>query len=626
MSMQAATIVDSADVKRIAEMLPAKPLGVGAPVTDRAAWERVAATGNFKGIVGEAESLARTQPPEVTDDLYLDYSRTGNRDHGQQAQNAWTRRVTSFALAECLENKGRFIVPLQETVAGICREKSWTMPAHDGSLAVFNGKTMDMDLRATAVAWQLATADWLLGSKLDAATRKLIHDEVERRVLRPYRDAVEGKRKEIHWTKADHNWNAVCHAGVVGAALALEESREDRALYIAAAQHYLRTFLKGFTPDGYCSEGLGYWNYGFGNFLQLGETIRQSTGGKIDMLADPLALEPALFPERDQIINGLCPSIADCHPGTRPATEYVRFIGERLGMDLAAGHGAEFVRPMGELPSTVLFSFLPSPLPVISHEKVPTPSPLRTWFKDGGVLICRPAVGSTNAFAAVLKGGNNAEHHNHNDVGSFSVVLGREMVICDPGGEVYTKRTFSPQRYDSKVLNSFGHAVPVVAGKLQRTGAAAHAVVLKTDFTEPADTLSLDIKSAYEVPQLQKLNRTFVFRRDGAGELVIRDEVAFSEAQTFESALITWGDWEQIGADELRITDHGSSARVKIDAGGKAFKINAERIQENVPMPTKPLRLGIALEAPVREAKVTLTVTPEAEGKASAAKKRSARK
>ena len=57
-----------------------------------------------------------------------------------------------------------------------------------------------------------------------------------------------------------------------------------------------------------------------------------------------------------------------------------------------------------------------------------------------------------------MKGGHNAEQHNHNDVGSFIVALGHSTPLVDPGAEVYTGRTFSRRRYDSNVLNSFGHS------------------------------------------------------------------------------------------------------------------------------------------------------------------------
>jgi len=592
-------------------MLPDKPAGLGRPITDRAAWEKLARSPGFASVIADAERLAQKPSPPLPDDLFLDYSRTGNRDRAQHVMSERGNRLTTFTLAECLENRGRFIRPLAETISALCAEKTWVYPAHDGRLNNFYGRTVEMDLRATAVARELATADFLLGDKLPAETRRLIRENVQRRVLQPYRDMVEGRRDEIYWLRATHNWNAVCLAGTTGAALALVDSPEERAWFIAAAEFYIRNFLKGFTPDGYCSEGLGYWNYGFGHFVMLGEAIRQATGNRIDLLADPAALQPALFGARDEIINGIFPSIADSHPGSRPDPQLARYIEERLGQATSGSHEQVFVRSGGGLAGTAMYAFLSNPLPVAQRVSAATDSLLRTWFKDGGVLICRPAPGSRSEFAAVLKGGHNAEHHNHNDVGSFSVVMGKTMIVCDPGAEVYTARTFSSKRYVSKVLNSFGHAVPVITGQLQRTGREAHAEILRADFTDAADTLALDIRSAYAVPELKKLERTFVFHRAVPVSLTIRDDVAFSEPKAFETALVTWSDWKKASDHDLVLSSGADAVRVKIDTGGRPFKITEETLDEDVRTPRKPVRLGIALDAPVSEATVTLTTTPE---------------
>jgi hypothetical protein len=430
-------------------------------------------------------------------------------------------------------------------------------------------------------------------------------------VLQPFRDMTEGRRKQMSWLRATHNWNAVCLAGVTGAALALVDSPADRARYVASAEYNIHFFLKGFTPDGYCSEGMGYWNYGFGHFLMLSEAVRQATGAEVDLMADPATLPPSLFCRRAEILNGVYPTIADCAPGSQPAPLYVRLIANRLGLPAGDSASADFVRPQGSLASTLMFSFLENPLPKVAHAAVPADSPLRSWFTNGGVLICRRAKGAAPEFAAALKGGHNAEHHNHNDVGSFSVVLGKTMVLCDPGSEVYTARTFSSRRYDSKVLNSYGHAVPVVAGQLQQAGADAKAAVLRADFADAQDTFALDIRSAYKVPELKRLERTFVFRRDRA-ELVVRDEVAFSEAKEFETALITWGTWTQLSENEIRIDDEGSVVKVRIDTGGAPIRLRWEKLDENVPAGRKPMRLGIALAEPVKAASVTLTIAPDA--------------
>ena len=604
--------IDPARVKDIAALLPPQAMGLGRPITDRAAWSRLATNAGFAGVVAQAEKLIGQPVPALTDDLFLDFSRTGNRDRGQAVIFKRLEMGKLFVLAECLENRGRFIGPFTNLLAAICADRTWVYPAHDRALDNFNGRTVEMDLRATAEAWNWATADYQLGDKLPPEVRRLIRDNVRRRVLGPFRDMVEGRRSEIFWMRVTHNWNAVCLAGVTGAALALEDSPEQRAWFIAAAQDYIKFFLKGFTPDGYCSEGLGYWNYGFGSFVMLGETIRQATGSRIDLLADSTALAPALFPLRDEIWNGVYPTIADCSPGSQPDAQCVRYLVERLGQASAGRRDKIFLAPAKFIFMTALFAFLPEKLPVAQRADLAGESRLRTWFKDGGVLICRPASGSNPPFAAALKGGNNAENHNHNDVGSFSVVAGGTMVICDPGSEVYTARTFSSKRYESKVLNSFGHAVPVIAGKLQRPGAVARAVVLRTEFGADQDTLALDIRSAYDVPELKKLERTFVFHRTAAAALSIRDEVEFTTPQNFEAALITWGKWSRVSANELLVRDGRDAVRVTIDTAGKPFEIAAEKLDEHVHSHALPTRVGIVLKSAVQNAVVTLTITPEA--------------
>ena len=608
-SVRAGISIDSAHVNEIAAWLPPKATGLGRPVTDRAAWEKLAKLAAFSSVISRAESLAKEPVPDLTDELFLDYSKTGNRDRCQRVLFARSARVDTLALAECLENQGRFIAPLTETLAAICREKTWVYPAHDGRLDNFYGRTVEMDLRATAVAWELASVDSLLASKLSAATRQLLKENIQRRVLQPFRDMAEGRRKEISWMRAQHNWNAVCLAGVCGAALALEDSPKDRAWFIAATEDYIRYFLKGFGPDGYCVEGVGYWNYGFGHFLMLGETIRQATGGHIDLLADPAALQPSLYCTRAEVLNGIFPTIADCHPGSRPDSQFVCFIRQRFG--ISPDHcAAEFVKPTGMLPGTLLFSFLNLPLPPVPHETLPPDSPLRTWFKDAGVLISRTAPGSLHPFATAIKPGANTGNHHHDDTGSFSVVVGNSMVICDPGGEVYTARTFSAHRLDSKVINSYGHAVPVVAGRLQRDGAEARAKVERAEFTPDTDTLAVDLTSAYAVPELKSLKRTFSYHRGDHPGLTVRDAVTFNDPKTFETALITWADWKKLSDTELLLTDTHGAVRVTIDSAGEPVRIAAEEINEDVTTPRKPTRIGIALARPIQAATITLSITP----------------
>jgi hypothetical protein len=190
------------------------------------------------------------------------------------------------------------------------------------------------------------------------------------------------------------------------------------------------------------------------------------------------------------------------------------------------------------------------------------------------------------------------------------VVVGKKMVICDPGSEVYTKRTFSTNRYESAVLNSFGHAVPVVAGKLESAGKAARAIVTHTDFTDAEDVLAFDLRPAYAVPELKKLDRTFSYRRGDNASLRVSDSVEFDEPEKFESAIITWGEWKTNSSSEFEIDDGGTRLRVNVDTGGIPFTIRKTMINEAVHTPRKPWHIGIVLDKPVTEANVSLVMTP----------------
>lgn len=605
-----AEVISPARVKEIAAMLPANPAAFGQPITNRAAWEAVAANPLSRTIVPRAEKMARQPDPALPDDLYLECSRNGNREHAQNVMFERSARLNAFALAECIENKGRFLKPLEKTITAICSERAWPYPAHDLSLDVFHGRLMKPDLRATTVAFELATADYLLGDKLSVATRELIHDNVRKRVLIPVCDTIEGRTHQAHWLGISNNWNAVCLAGTVGAALAIEPSREDRAFFIAAAEHYIMTFLSGFGRDGYCYEGIGYWNYGFGRFVVLTEEIRQATGGRVDLFTLPEVNLPAQAAQRCEIINGVYPSIADVNPGQLPDQQILRYVNERLALDDKPD--SEYIIGLDNrnLAESVFRLFAPHPWPLAKVGTRAKDSPLRTWFADSGILIARPAPGQGPPFAIAIKGGNNGETHAHNDSGSFSVVLGDTMIICDPGGEVYTRRTFGSHRYDSAVLNSFGHAVPVVAEKLEVPGKDARAIVIGTNFSDAEDALTFDLRSAYKVPDLEKLERTFDYYRGKDPGLRVSDSVQFENPEEFESALITWGEWKMISPRLFEINDNGARVRVSVDTGGVLFTIRKTMIDEDVHSRRKPWHIGIVLDRPVTGAKVSLLIAP----------------
>lgn len=82
---------------------------------------------------------------------------------------------------------------------------------------------------------------------------------------------------------------------------------------------------------------------------------------------------------------------------------------------------------------------------------------LRAYYEKAGILVARPAKGSSCTLAVSAKGGNNAENHNHNDIGSYAVALGKCTMVGDQGGPFsypgdYLVRKL-PRSIRSKVLS-----------------------------------------------------------------------------------------------------------------------------------------------------------------------------
>ncbi len=150
----------------IAGTLPAGPEGVGRAITDRDAWAKLARHPAYAGVVKRAEGYLGQELHPLPDELFLDFSKTGNRTRWQSAAGKRYGRLAWLVIAECIEDKGRFIGPFEEVVRALAADRTWVMPAHDRSLGNYHGKRIDIDLRSAAMGWTLATARWLLGDRL----------------------------------------------------------------------------------------------------------------------------------------------------------------------------------------------------------------------------------------------------------------------------------------------------------------------------------------------------------------------------------------------------------------------------------------------------------------------------
>lgn len=506
----------------------------------------------------EAERMLASAIPEASDDLYLEYSRNGNRSNYEQRWFARERMFEILVSAEVAEGKGRFIPKVVEVLEAFCRWRTWVFPAHDfadGGNGNFRGTSQSVDLFSSELAANVACGIDRLRSELPTSLVERVRLEMDRRIFAPIRRELHLHRTQggtpdanatllCPWIDRASNWNAACWDNVVCAALAMVEDPLERAYFVNGAMKSVDAYLSGFSDDGYCSEGMGYWNYGFGHHVLMGRLLRLESNGKIDIFTRPIQRRIAAYARNYELVPGVCPAFADGNGEPSPTI-----------LGLASVIWPESARPIDEV----------------------------SIFPKAQVWLFRAKSGLSVAF----KGGHNGEQHNHNDVGSYCVIDGGRFVTGDPGHEQYSRRTFSSHRYDSPIINSYGHPVPTVAGELQKAGRQHRAEIVAQDIGSERCSVSMELKAAYDVKSLKSLVRTFAWERSGK-VLTIRDRFSFTEPTLFEDPYLTYGDVPC--TPEISVVPAGHSLKV-----------------EDIPNPyhNAPRRIAVIPSSPATEAEVT---------------------
>ena len=596
----------AARVKEIASYLPAKPRGLGPTLADRAIWDALKADADLSTkTVARATRFLNEPTPEITAEAYQASVKSGDR----KIDNVTSQRrfrLVNFVIAEGIENQGRFIPAIEKEVAAICAESSWILSAH---VQFSNGRN---DLGTAMTAWNLAAVDTMLGDKLSPGLRQTIRDRVRERLLVHYLAELRGETKPEWWSLDGNNWNAVVHGGIVGAALALDDSVQERAEIVAAAELGTQFYIKGFPADGYSPEGMGYWKYGFGHYVLLSEAVLAATKGKVNFYDRDNIRLVAQFPRRFDLGGGVYPAYGDALLAEVPSAWLYHIIDHRYGLNDGAPRSfapdptySAFLYSYG-----AILSFDSKAAPVTGKSSVSlTDHSLRDWFEQSQVYVGRSS-GAAGALSFSFKGNHNGVSHGHNDVGTFVVARGGVPVITDPGVPPYNNRTMvGPNVFDYQIKSSYGHAVPVVAGQLQKHGAAYASVVTDKKFTDTVDSVTLDLSRAYALPAVKELTRRYDYSRVAKGGLIITDRVAFTSPQVFGTALSTYGEAREEKPGVWLITYKGQSVRAEIAvSGNQAFTVTDEVLKDES-REGKVRRLGINLDAPTSEATVTIKIT-----------------
>lgn len=426
---------------------------------------------------------------------FMDYYETGERTGFERIYFSKRGRLAAFAMMIYVFKDKRFAAPLEETVVSICSEKTWALPAHIPYERLGTCDTW-IDLFAAETGFALSEIKHLIGSELSAEIKKMISCEVRKRIIEPY---LSEEREEYSWQTAENNWAAVC-SGSVGAACFYEGTDEENRKAIKMAEKSLECFIRSFSAEGICMEGFGYWNYGFGFFSAYAQLLFQYTGGRKDYFKSGRIKNIACFLNAGQLRMNCPISFSDLSIVQKPNIGTAHFLHDKYNeiklycdgyMNYNDDKCFRWAFKIRDAVWTLEYC-------VEKYEEDGRVDEFR-FYPDAQWYIRK-----TPKMIMCAKGGNNAEPHNHNDVGSFYIDNYRGQLLTDPGSGEYTEAYFNAEtRYNILPVSSLGHNLPIIGGKGQISGKDAGATV----YEATPGHIRMELSSAYDVKGLNSFLR-----------------------------------------------------------------------------------------------------------------------
>ncbi len=363
--------------------------------------------------------------------------------------------------------------------------------------------------------------DWL-HDYLPPGDRAFLRLALIEKGLLPGRAAYE---KQV--AARENNWNPVCNAGFLLAALAIAGDEPAPAReFLPLMRASLPRALAHYAPDGAWFEGPGYWQYGTTylailldaldtalggdaglsdapGLARTGEFFRQSVGPSLEMFnyADS-GTEPGSCPALFWLARRHArPALADFE--RELLVRYFALLGQkRAGIDRNE-------LKLGNLPTAdllyssrfyaleiVWYPIFGYTAPAAAGGAAPVPSALFRGPTDVAFLRASPA--SPARFYIGLKGAGIPDNHAHLDAGSFVLDARGLRWAADLGPDNYDlpdyfSKNETGKRWTYFRLGSLSHNIVTINGQNQRAGcrapvvaftaapARAHAVIDLTD-------------------------------------------------------------------------------------------------------------------------------------------------
>lgn len=531
------------------DFLPFQPY---APVSDRNAWDSLDEQWRLESV-RLGEKYLGFDWPYLSALNYLDFTRTGNRVRFETPLFSKRHALSALVLAECVENKGRFLDDIINGIFSICDESAWCLPPHNSyerdqpQLPLPDAADPVLDLFACETGACLATASYLLTPLLDGFSpfiTKRIRYELDRRIFTPY-------FARHFWWMGDgqthmNNWTIWCTQNVLLCAHLTDIDPGLRRDIFRKACQSSDYFLAEYGEDGCCDEGAQYYRHAGLCLFQVLDILNTVTGGAFaSVIESEKVRNIAAYIYKVHIADKYYVNFADCSPiaGRAGVREFL-FAQMTKQPEMLRFAARDYMAGMPEtllLPEeNNLYYRLQNGFSVKQIKAFTDAAPLShpdIYYPSVGLF----AVRDEHLYLAV-KAGDNGDSHNHNDVGSFTVYKDGKPLFIDVGVESYTKKTFSPQRYEIWTMQSAYHNLPTIDGFMQHDGEEYCATEVSCDLEEKR--IHMDIAKAYPA-ECGLLSYIRDARLKTGAEILIEDHFSFADASNGHQVVLSLMTYEK---------------------------------------------------------------------------------
>jgi hypothetical protein len=431
--------------------------------------------------LNEAEKFLDFEFPYIPLSLFMDFKKTGNRTDFENVYFLKRRALNSLIIGECIERKNRFLKDILNGLYSILDEYAWQLPAHNTyvrdtpQLPLADTSDPILDLFACETGALIATAYRLLKDDFDKISpfiNKRILSNLKSRIIDPYLN------RHFWWMGKGNepmcNWTIWCTQNILITTSSIPLDGQIYKKVIDRAVPSFDYFLKEYGNDGCCDEGAQYYHHAglcLGLALELIDRI--CNGFFRDVFNNAKIINIAEYICNMHVSDKYFINYADCSPvaGRGGVREFLfgKAVSSNALMNFAS---RDFLK--NEDPYLFNEINLYYRLLTLFHEKevssyasglsdeIPTGN---VWYESVGIFIAR-----NKDVCLSMKAGDNDDSHNHNDTGSPILYIKGQPALIDVGVESYTKKTFSPERYEIWSMQSGYHNLPTIGGLDQAAG------------------------------------------------------------------------------------------------------------------------------------------------------------